>query len=139
MDTIDAFSVGAERNENLKKAEFENAFYAIVNGERIPSSKRLSVMCAAANNELATVLDMERALLAIAISAARNAFSQWYAVPFARRKAILASLLKKMDDHADELSALLSAEQGVTPSWSKVGNKFAYQGVWTGPYANGTA
>jgi acyl-CoA reductase-like NAD-dependent aldehyde dehydrogenase len=37
------------------------------------------------------------------------------AVPFIRRKAILAGLLSKMDDYTDELSALLSAEQGVTP------------------------
>ena len=29
-----------------------------------------------------------------------------------RRKAILASLLNKIDDHADELSALLTTEQG---------------------------
>jgi delta 1-pyrroline-5-carboxylate dehydrogenase len=114
MDTSDAFSVGAERNQNLHKAKLENAFYDIVNGDKISSRKRLSAVCAATNKELATVLDVERALLATAISAARNTFSGWNAVPFARRKAILASLLKRMDDHADELSALLSAEQGVT-------------------------
>jgi hypothetical protein len=45
-------------------------------------------------------------------SDARNAFSGWKAVPFERRKAILASLLNKIEDHADELSALLTAELG---------------------------
>jgi hypothetical protein len=47
-----------------------------------------------------------------AVSAARNAFVGWNGVPVGRRKAILARLLKKIDDHADELSALLATEQG---------------------------
>ena len=71
-------------------------------------------MHAVTNKRLATVPDAERALFAIAISAARNAFSAWDAVPFARRKAILARVLNKMDDDADELSALLTAEQRIT-------------------------
>jgi len=47
---------------------------------------------------------------------ARNACPGWGAVPFIHRKAILAGLLNKMDDYTDELSALLSVEQGVTPA-----------------------
>jgi acyl-CoA reductase-like NAD-dependent aldehyde dehydrogenase len=71
-------------------------------------------MHAVTNKRLATVPYAERALFAIAISAARNAFSAWDAVPFARRKAILASVLNRMDDDDDELSALLTAEQRIT-------------------------
>jgi acyl-CoA reductase-like NAD-dependent aldehyde dehydrogenase len=41
-----------------------------------------------------------------------NASSGWGAVPFGRRKALLASLLNKIGEHADELSGLLTAEQG---------------------------
>jgi len=51
-------------------------------------------------------------LLNKAISAGRKAFLGWRVVPFERRKTIVASLLNKIDDHADELSALLTAEQG---------------------------
>jgi len=80
MGIIDAFSVSAERNDNLNKAKLENAFYGIVNGEKISISKRRSVICAGTNKELATVPDVEHALLAIAISAARNAFSGWNTV-----------------------------------------------------------
>ena len=61
---------------------------------------------------LAAVPDVDRALLRKAVSTAREAFSRWGAVPFGRRKAIMASLLNKIADHADELSALLSVEQG---------------------------
>ena len=54
----------------------------------------------------------KRAFFNKAISGARNAFSGWGIVPFGRRKAILASLLDKIGEHADELSALLTTEQG---------------------------
>ena len=112
MDTIDALSVDAERNDNLKKAKLENGFYNIIAGEKITANKRLSVINPATGKQLTAVPDVDRALLNKAISAARSAFSGWGVVPFGRRKAILASLLNKIGDHADELSALLTAEQG---------------------------
>jgi acyl-CoA reductase-like NAD-dependent aldehyde dehydrogenase len=61
---------------------------------------------------LAAVSDVDRESLHKAVSSAREAFSGWGAVPFGRRKAIMASMLNKIADHADELSALVSAEQG---------------------------
>src|SRR5258708_13860591 len=112
MDTIDALSVDAERNDNLKKAKLENGFYNIIDGEKVSAGKRLSLNNPAIGKQLAAVPDVDRTLLNKAISAARNAFSGWGAVPFERRKAILASLLNEIDNHADELSALLTAEQG---------------------------
>jgi acyl-CoA reductase-like NAD-dependent aldehyde dehydrogenase len=112
MDTIDALSVDAERNHNLKKAKLENGFYNIVGGEKVSTSRRLSVINPATGKQLAAVPYVHRALLKKAINDARNTFSGWGAVPFGRRKAILASLLNQIDDHADELSALLAAEQG---------------------------
>jgi acyl-CoA reductase-like NAD-dependent aldehyde dehydrogenase len=112
MHTIDALSVGAERNDNLKKAKLENGFYNIIDGEKVAARKRLPVINPATGKQLAAVPDVDHALLNKAISDARNAFSGWGTVPFRRRKAILACLLNKIDDHADELSALLAAEQG---------------------------
>ena len=44
MDAIDALSVDTERNENLKKAKLENGFYNIVDGGKVSTSKRLSVI-----------------------------------------------------------------------------------------------
>jgi acyl-CoA reductase-like NAD-dependent aldehyde dehydrogenase len=112
MDTIDALSVDAERNDKLKKAKLENGFYNVIDGEKVSTSKRLAVFNPATGKQLAAVPCVHRALLNKAIGDARNAFSGWGAVPFGRRKAILASLLNKIDEHADELSALLTAEQG---------------------------
>jgi acyl-CoA reductase-like NAD-dependent aldehyde dehydrogenase len=62
--------------------------------------------------QLAIVLDVDHTLLDEAVSAAQNAFSGWRAVPTSQRKVILTRLLNKIDDHADELSALLTTEQG---------------------------
>src|ERR1700730_15799549 len=112
MDTIDVLSVDTEPNDNFKKAKLEHGFYNIIDGEKVSTSKRLSVTNPATGNRLAAVPDVDRALLNKAISAAQNAFSGWGAVPFERRKAILASLLNKIDDHADEVSALVTGERG---------------------------
>jgi acyl-CoA reductase-like NAD-dependent aldehyde dehydrogenase len=112
MDTNDATTVDTERNDNLKKAKLENGFYNIIDGEQVAASKRLSVINPATGKQLAFVPDVDRVLLNEAISDARNAFARWDAVPFGRRKSKLARLLKQIDDHADELSALLSTEQG---------------------------
>jgi hypothetical protein len=72
MGTIDALSVDAERNDELKKAKLENGFYNIIDGERVSASNRLSVINPATGKHLATVSDVDRALLNEAISAARN-------------------------------------------------------------------
>jgi acyl-CoA reductase-like NAD-dependent aldehyde dehydrogenase len=109
---MNAIYVDVETNETLTKAKLENGFYSIINGERIPAGKTFSLVNPATGEQLAIVPDVNRALLNKATSAARNAFTGWGVVPFGRRKAILASLLKKIGDHADELSALLTAEQG---------------------------
>jgi acyl-CoA reductase-like NAD-dependent aldehyde dehydrogenase len=78
----------------------------------VSASKRLSVVNPATGKQLAAIPDVDRTLLNKAISAARNAFPGWRVVPFERRKAMLASLLNKIDSHVDELCALLTAEQG---------------------------
>jgi hypothetical protein len=65
------------------KANLEQGFWNIINGQKISSSKRLSVDYAVTDEQVATVPDVERALLVMAISAARNAFSGWDAVAFA--------------------------------------------------------
>jgi acyl-CoA reductase-like NAD-dependent aldehyde dehydrogenase len=112
MDTIDARPVMQKRNDNLKKAKLEHGFYSVIDAKKAAASKSLPVINPATGKQLAAVPDVDRALLNKAISDARNAFAGWGAVPFGRRKAILASLLNKIDDHADELSALLTVAQG---------------------------
>ncbi len=112
MDTIDARPVEAERKDDLLKVKFEHGFYNIINGKKVATGRRLSVINPVTKKQLVAVPDVDRALLNRAISGARHALSEWGAVSFGRRKAILASLLSKIANHADELCALLTTEQG---------------------------
>src|SRR5580700_5981769 len=98
MGTIDARPVEAERQDDLHQVKFERGFYNIINGKKVAASKRLSVINPVTKKQLVAVPDVDRALLNRAISGARNAFSEWSAVSFGRRKAILASLLSKIED-----------------------------------------
>ena len=137
MDTIDARPAGAERKDDLRKVKLERGFYNIINGKKVAASKRLSVINPVTKKQLVAVPDVDHGLLNRAISGARHAFSEWGAVSFGRRKVILGSLLSKIEDHADELSALLTAEQG-GPLAQARGNRSTYPSVWTGPHANGS-
>ena len=101
-----------EINDKSKQASLENVFYNIVEGEKVSAGKTLSVVHHSTGTQLGVITDVDRKLLNKAIGAARDAISGWGAVPFGRRKAILTRVLSKIDENADELSALLTAEQG---------------------------
>jgi acyl-CoA reductase-like NAD-dependent aldehyde dehydrogenase len=112
MNSANALFVEVERNDNSKTVGFENSFCNIVDGGTITTGQSLSVINPATGKQLAAVPDVDRTWLDKAIAAARNAFAGWSATPFGSRKEILASLLNRIDEYADELSALLAAEQG---------------------------
>jgi delta 1-pyrroline-5-carboxylate dehydrogenase len=111
-ETMNTISLDAETNDKLKKAKLENGFYNIINGEKVSAGKALSVVNPSTGKRLASVPDIDRALLDQAVNAAQKAFSGWREVLLSQRKVILTSLLNRIDGHAEELSALLTAEQG---------------------------
>lgn len=118
MNTIDECSASTTRNNDLGISP-ENDFCNIINGEKIFIPRGLPEKYLPTNKQLAAVPAVEDALLAIAISAARNAFSSWDVVAFERRKSILTEVLNKIDEHANELSARLAAEQRSTLAEAK--------------------
>jgi len=126
-----------ETNVGSQQAKLENSFYNIIDGARVSAGKTLSVINPATGQHLAAIPDVDRALLHKAINDARNAFSGWGAVPFGSRKAILASLLNRIDDHADELSALLTAEQGGLLAQARWEIDLLTKAFGPGPNANG--
>ena len=101
-----------ERETKLKSAKIEDGFYNIIGGQRSTAARKLSVINPATGKELATVPDIVAASLDDAVDAARKAFPAWRALPFASRKEILSEVLAEIDRHAEELSVLLTAEQG---------------------------
>lgn len=118
MNVVDEVAPATERNTVLNQVKHENGWY-IINGERIITGKRAPVVDAESGNQAVTVPDVEHALLPIAVNAARIAFSEWGAVGFGRRKALLGKLFQILADRTDELSRLLSAEQDVGLSEAK--------------------
>jgi acyl-CoA reductase-like NAD-dependent aldehyde dehydrogenase len=103
MDAID---------KKLNKAKLEQGFYNIIDGKRVLVEKTLSVVNPATGLQLANVPDVDHTLLDQAVSAAQRAFPGWRALPISQRKVLLTSLLNRMNDHTEELSVLLTAEQG---------------------------
>jgi acyl-CoA reductase-like NAD-dependent aldehyde dehydrogenase len=101
-----------QMDTKLKQANLETGFYNIINGERSSLGGELAVINPADGRQLAVVPDITRAALDEAVAAARNAFPGWSATSIQDRKATLASVLEEIGKHTEELSALLTAEQG---------------------------
>jgi delta 1-pyrroline-5-carboxylate dehydrogenase len=79
IGTMNAISVDVETNDKLKKAKLENGFYNLIDGEKVSAGKTLSVVNPSTGKRLASVPDIDRALLDEAVNAARKAFSGWRA------------------------------------------------------------
>jgi len=101
-----------DKETKLESAKIEDGFYDIIGGQRFSAARKLSVVNPATGKELATVSDIDAATLDDAVDAARKAFPAWRALPLARRKEFLKEALTEIDRHAQELSVLLTAEQG---------------------------
>ena len=101
-----------DKETKLESAKIEDGFYDIIGGQRFSAARKLSVINPATGNELATVPDVDAASLDDVVDAARKAFPAWRALPLTRRKEILNEALTEIDRHAEELSVLLTAEQG---------------------------
>ena len=101
-----------DKETKLEPAKIEDGFYNIIGGQRFSAARKLSVINPATGKELATVPDVDAASLDDAVDAARKAFPAWRALPLARRKEFLKEALTEIDRHTEELSVLLTAEQG---------------------------
>ena len=101
-----------QRETILASAKLDGAFYNIIGGKRLATTRHLSVINPATGKALATVPDIDAATLDDAVDAARKAFPGWRALPLARRKQALSEVLIEIARHAEELIVLLTAEQG---------------------------
>lgn len=89
-----------------------SGFYNVIDGASATADEHLSVINPSTGEELATVPDIGKGLLDNAVNAARKAFPGWSALPFNDRKTILSKALRTIEEHVEELSVLLTAEQG---------------------------
>jgi acyl-CoA reductase-like NAD-dependent aldehyde dehydrogenase len=104
--------LSSERSLKLEKARLDRGFYNLIDGEQSSSKATLPVIDPSTGQTLATVPNMDREGLDRAVGAAQKAFPAWRKVPFNDRRAILIGVIKQIEQHTDELSSLLTAEQG---------------------------
>lgn len=87
-----------------------------IGGTAVAGGSSFDVINPADESVVASVPECTREELDAAVAAARAAAPAWAAVPFARRRESLREMADMVDAHLDELSRLVTAEQGKPPS-----------------------
>ena len=87
-------------------------FRLLIGGQLVPGELTMPVVNPATGAVLTQAPRASRAQLDTAVDAASEAFPAWAATPLAERRAVLAAIADEVAAHADELAALLIAEQG---------------------------
>jgi succinate-semialdehyde dehydrogenase / glutarate-semialdehyde dehydrogenase len=85
---------------------------ALIDGEWIGHADRFAVTDPATGQELAQVANHGAAAAEQAIAAANAAWPAWAAKPAKERAAILMAWFRLMQQHADDLARIMTAEQG---------------------------
>lgn len=87
-------------------------FPMLINGRAVEALQTIAVVNPATEAVIAHVPDCDEAELDAAVRAARAAFPGWRDTPYAERQAALRTIGATLASHADELAAILTAEQG---------------------------
>ncbi len=90
-----------------------NQTYALtIDGQAVRTAAMIDVRNPATGEVFAQAPAASAGDLDRAVAAASHAFEQWSRTPVAERKALLVKAARIIDDHADELAALFTREQG---------------------------
>ncbi|MFI6367720.1 aldehyde dehydrogenase family protein [Nocardia sp. NPDC050630] len=87
-------------------------FVMTINGESVGGANVSDVYNPATRSVIAQVPVATRDDLDRAVEAARTAFLSWSATPLAERQAIVSAIGDRLEEHAEDFMALLTAEQG---------------------------
>jgi len=99
-------------------------FKLLIDGELVPGDQTLPIINPATEQVFAHAPRASREQLDAAVAAAKAAFPGWAATPIEERRRRLEQLADVMQEHAEELGALLSAEQG-KPFGDAIGEVYA--------------
>ena len=87
-------------------------FRLVINGERVSTGRCFEVLNPA-NEKVAGLASLARKKdLDDAVRAAGTAFKKWREVPEAQRQAACLRIASKIEENAEELARILTAEQG---------------------------
>jgi acyl-CoA reductase-like NAD-dependent aldehyde dehydrogenase len=92
--------------------QIDGEFVLTIDGRPARSQATFPVYNPATRAVIAEAPEASRDQLDIAVSAAKSAFPQWAATPLEERQAIVSAMGDRLERHAEEFMALLTAEQG---------------------------
>ncbi|KRB75070.1 aldehyde dehydrogenase [Nocardioides sp. Root190] len=93
-------------------ANFDDSWTMTIDGRQVAADTTFPVYNPATGEVIAQAPDATLAQLDDAVAAAARAFVGWSATPIAERQAAVAAIGDRIDEHAEELMALLTGEQG---------------------------
>jgi acyl-CoA reductase-like NAD-dependent aldehyde dehydrogenase len=89
-----------------------NPFHLLIDGQLVGSTQVLHVIDPATEQVVAECPGGTPELANSAIAAAKRAFPAWRDTPYAARAEVLRTVARVIDENAEELSRLITAEQG---------------------------
>jgi acyl-CoA reductase-like NAD-dependent aldehyde dehydrogenase len=92
--------------------DFNASYTMTIDGKPVSSPETIAVVNPATEEVLATPPDATQRQLDEAVAAARKAFPSWAAKPMAERQTALNAIAARLMANVDELSRLLTREQG---------------------------
>ncbi|MGY4103484.1 aldehyde dehydrogenase family protein [Nocardia sp. R16R-3T] len=98
--------------ENSVRVGVDAEFFMTINGESTGGTGVADVYDPATRSVIAQVPVATREDLDRAVEAAHTAFPTWSATPLAQRQAIVSAIGDRLEEHAEDFMALLTAEQG---------------------------
>jgi acyl-CoA reductase-like NAD-dependent aldehyde dehydrogenase len=105
-------------------------FGLIINGEKVATTDSFGVINPATEEIVGQCPIATREQLDAAVTAAAQAFKTWSQVPDEERAAVCGKIAAAINEHADELAALLTREQGKPLSGAKF--ELGGAGAWAG-------
>ncbi|MXW82152.1 MAG: aldehyde dehydrogenase family protein [Rhodothermaceae bacterium] len=89
-----------------------NPFHLVINGKKVPTERSFEVLNPA-NEKVAGLAPMAgKKDLDDAVKAAQTAFKKWREVPESQRQTACLEIASKIEENAEELAHILTAEQG---------------------------
>ena len=110
--------------------DFYSDYSMTIDGKAVGSSASFEAYNPATEAVIASVPDASRDQLDAAVASAKAAFPAWAARPIEERQALVAKIGDAMQAHAEELSRLLTLEQGKAKAGAdwEVGGSIAWCG-----------
>lgn len=89
-----------------------NPSHLVINGNQIPAERYFEVLNPASEEVAGLAALATKDHLDDAVQAAQMAFNTWREVPESERQVACLNIASKIEDHAEELAHILTAEQG---------------------------